>query len=504
MCIYMIKRLPYFVILVFALVYLLFSVQTSSVDAHGYANYIKSGEGLFSSHHLLYNLLGFVWVKLLNFFGANDVLAAMKALNAILSGLSLALIYSIFSEQGFSRSKSLAWITFIGSSWGIMRFATENETYIVPIFLSLVGSLFLLRYNRGHRIKNLLLSGLFTALACLFHQIHFFWWLAFVVALFVKDGFKRAAIFVLPAFIVPLVYLLVIGLENGGIPSLEDVFRFVFRDYMAGTASVGFGLMSIVMSGISLIRTFIQVHGYMLMLVKANLWLLGFVALALLLGFQSIRHLRGTSIDFKILGSGFILAHLLALFFQLFFAFLSHGNSEFMVMLPALFAIVLSGISKNDTRLISYAALGMFVWNLSFGLMPLHLMPLDGSRIVVNQIVSNQSSFAWVFNKPHIENQVEYVSNKKANCIEGFVGVDKDHFYGKTDSLLSMGVSVYTDCYKRPKTLSRENIFFNANAELFNNYCLVVVDSCSSLTGTYYLTRIIKKENSLPQKTLYP
>lgn len=500
----MIKRLPYFVILLFALLYLLFPVQTSSVDAHGYANYIKSGEGLFSSHHLLYNLLGFVWVKLLNFFGANDVLAAMKALNAILSGLSLALIYSIFSEQGFSRAKSLAWITFIGSSWGIMRFATENETYIAPIFLSLVGSLFLLRYNRGHRIKNLLLSGLFTALACLFHQIHFFWWLAFAVALLVKDGFKRAAIFVLPAFIVPLVYLLVIGLENGGIPSLEDVLRFVFRDYMAGTASVGFGLMSIVMSGISLIRTFIQVHGYMLMLVKANLWLLGFVALALLLGFQSIRHLRGTSIDFKILGSGFILAHLLALFFQLFFAFLSHGNSEFMVMLPVLFAIVLSGISKNDTRLIGYTALGMFVWNLSFGLMPLHLMPLDGSRIVVNQIVSNQSSFAWVFNKPHIENQVEYVSNKKANCIEGFVGVDKDHFYGKTDSLLSMGVSVYTDCYKRPKTLSRENIFFNANAELFNNYCLVVVDSCSSLTGTYYLTRIIKKENSLPQKTLYP
>lgn len=500
----MIKRLPYFVILLFALLYLLFPVQTSSVDAHGYANYIKSGEGLFSSHHLLYNLLGFVWVKWVSFFGANDVLAAMKALNAILSGLSLAIIYIIFSEQGFSRSKSLAWITFIGSSWGIMRFATENETYIVPIFLSLVGSLFLLRYNRSHRIKNLLLSGLFTALACLFHQIHFFWWLAFVVALFVKDGFKRAVIFVLPAFIVPLVYLLVIGLENGGIPSLEDVFRFVFRDYMAGTASVGFSLMSVVMSGISLIRTFIQVHGYMLMLVKANLWLLGFVALALLLGFQSIRHLRGTSIDFKILGSGFILAHLLALFFQLFFAFLSHGNSEFMVMLPVLFAIVLSGISKNDTRLIGYAALGMFVWNLSFGLMPLHFMPLDGSQIVVNQIVSNQSSFAWVFNKPHIENQVEYVSNKKANCIEGFVGVDKDYFYGKTDSLLSMDVSVYTDCYKRPKTLSRENIFFNANAELFNNYCLVVVDSCSSLTGTYYLTRIIKKENSLPQKTLYP
>lgn len=500
----MIKRLPFLVILLFALLYLLFPIQTGSVDSYGYANYIISGEGLFSSHHLLYNLLGFVWVKLLNFFGANDVLAAMKALNAILSGLSLALIYSIFSEQGFSRSKSLAWITFIGSSWGIMRFATENETYIVPIVCSLVGSLFLLRYYQGQRIKHLLLSGLFTALACLFHQIHFFWWLAFAVVLLFKDGFKRTVIFVLPAFIVPLVYLLVIGLENGGIPSLEDVFRFVFRDYMAGIALFGFGLTSFVMTGISLVRMFLQVHGYMLMLVQANLWLLGFVALALLLGFQSIRHLKGTSVDFKILGSGFILAHLLAFIFQFSYAFLSVGNSEFMVMLPALFVIVLSGISKNETRLIGYAALGMLVWNLSFGLMPLHFMPLDGSRMVVNQIVSNQSSFAWVFNKPHIENQVEYATNKKVNSIEGFVGVDKDHFYGKTDSLLSMGVSVYTDCYKRPKTLSRENIFFNANAELFNNYCLVVVDSCSSLTGTYYLTRILKKENSLSQKTLYP
>jgi len=284
------KYLMWLLVFLYLVLYLFFSIQTSSVDAHGYANYIKSGEGLFSSHHLLYNLLGFVWVKLLNFFGANDVLAAMKALNAILSGLSLAIVYIIFSEQGFSRSKSLAWITFIGSSWGIMRFATENETYIVPIFFSLVGSFFLLRYYRDHRIKNLLLSGLLTALACLFHQIHFFWWLAFAVALFVKDGFKRAVIFVLPAFIVPLVYLLVIGLENGDIPSLEDVFRFIFRDYMAGTASVGFGLMSIVMSGISLIRTFIQVHGYMLMLVKANLWLLGFVPLSLILGFQSIMH----------------------------------------------------------------------------------------------------------------------------------------------------------------------------------------------------------------------
>ena len=185
--------------------------------------------------------------------------------------------------------------------------------------------------------------------------------------------------------------------------------------------------------------------------------------------------------------------HLLAILLQLFFALLSSGNAEFMVMIPLLLSVVLSQIMKNEIKFIGLITFAMFVWNLSFGLIPLKIYNLDNNRAIAAQVIkhqkeSNQPLYV-LFNRPRVENEVEYsLGFCPQNLITGIQYEAIDIIKERIDSALLKGVLVYTDCVNRPKTLSRETLTItNTFEEQFSEYTFKKADSINTLTGKYYL-----------------
>ncbi len=78
-----------------------------------------------------------------------------------------------------------AWLLLAGSCFGVLRFATENETYIQPLLLALLASVAWaqsLQTEKNAR-RWLLLAGLLAALACLVHQLMVWWWLGLLLGL---------------------------------------------------------------------------------------------------------------------------------------------------------------------------------------------------------------------------------------------------------------------------------------------------------------------------------
>ncbi|MDX9847542.1 MAG: hypothetical protein RBT74_11225 [Tenuifilaceae bacterium] len=141
------KLIPFQVLpILFLIVYVIFPTHNSTVDGYGYACHVKFGEALFQSHHLLYSFLGYLWYNLFAVLGFSlDVLSSLIIMNALSASVSLMLLGYILMHLFGNNAKVLSWIFFVGSTWGVMRFATENETYLVPIVFSLAGSLFYLK-----------------------------------------------------------------------------------------------------------------------------------------------------------------------------------------------------------------------------------------------------------------------------------------------------------------------------------------------------------------------
>jgi hypothetical protein len=480
--------------LLFFALYLLLPTQNSTIDAYGYANYIRDGQKLFLSHHLLYNAIGYLWFNLIKVFGVSNTLISLKAMNAVFASASLFLLRLIFKKLRFDSLKSTVWICFVGCSWGFMRFATENETYIAPILISLLASYFFLRYTERERLRDILLSGFFAAFACLVHQIHFFWWLALLLALTRVRNLKVLALYALPALMVPVGYILVVTLYYGIPFSYDSLIQFTLRDFQSGAATVSLGAKSIFFVGISFVRTFLQVHGYFANLILKP-WVLAGFALAIVCFGLALFRLK--EIQFNRLQplSTFIVAHLVGFFLHLVFALISHGNAEFMVILPFFGAITLSNSLKNEVRLVGSLAAGMFFWNLVFGLIPLNRYELDGTAMLVNVIIEKQEEGSKplfvVYNKPAIENQVKFntgqyplnliSATQNANLMEVSQAIEKAH---------SEGRAVYTDCLFRPKTVSRESLTVNLNKNFFLGFETQKIDSVNTLTGIYYIVKI--------------
>ena len=483
----------------FCLLYLLFPISNNSIDAWGFAKYVKNGESLFLSHHLFYNAAGFVWVKLINLFFCIDTLKLLIALNALFAAATLYILGLTLRLLGVEGKRSILWVAFLGSSWAIMRYATENETYIFPLFFSLLGSYYFLKSLKDNRLHVLFLSGLFAATACLFHQIMFFWWLSLLIGVASRRKVKSFVWFVLPAIIVPVSYLLVLAFYNSQPISFESLTRFVFRDYYSGAAGISTGLSSFMLLGIGIVRSFFQVHGYIINLSHFSpLFYIG-ILLSIILLLCAVFQIRKISWGWINVKEQALWVHLLAIILQLIFALLSDGNAEFLVMIPLLTVIVLAQLISNEIRFVRFLALGMLIWNLSVGLLPLHFYNLDDSNILSAQVIKNQNEAKQplyvLFSRPRIENEVEYHTGVyPKNLITGIQYDDVNIVKARVNEALENGLPVFTDCYNRPRTISRETLVVQNKYETqFSEYHYQKVDSIESLTGKYYIYSITKK-----------
>ncbi|MFY7847612.1 MAG: hypothetical protein ACOVSS_01005, partial [Bacteroidia bacterium] len=123
-------------VIAFGLLYLLLPTTNPSLDAWGYAADIRWNGELWSAHHLLYNAWG-RWLT--GLFGTEYTLRLMQANNAVFATAALWCLRTVL--QRVNPAFSTAGLIFTGASFGFMRFAVENETYIMPLFFGMVALL---------------------------------------------------------------------------------------------------------------------------------------------------------------------------------------------------------------------------------------------------------------------------------------------------------------------------------------------------------------------------
>lgn len=486
---------PFIAIVLFLVLYAWGASNNSTLDAWGYASQIEQGEELLQPHHLLYNVLGYCWVQLVGAIIPMDTMGLLKLLNAIFASLSLLVLHEILALLRVKEPNRVGWILLVAGSWGIMRFATDNETYIVPIFFSLLGGFFFLRGTERSGKGSIFWSGFFSAFAILFHQVMIFWWIAIATGVIVRNRKREIFQFFFAAHTVPAAYLIAVWLEYGSI-RVPVIVKFGLSDYYNGAAKLEFNGRVLLMWLLSLFRSFFQAHGYMFNLFSQSwTWVIAGISAVMLTGYgltNAIKNGKIQSSAFKRPVWIFALAALL----HIFFALLSGGNAEFMAMLPALLAIVLSVIIDINPKALVITALGMLAWNITIGLIPLKYYTLDGSSMVVNSILANpqpSKSAYLLHSEQRIKNELEYRQISQKPVLLGRARYNTQQLTDSLEVLLEEGFAVYTDDYLRPQTVSREYIVEDhpASDDLWAPFRLIPCDSVVTLTGTYSLYRVL-------------
>lgn len=473
----------YLLIIFFTLLYVFFPTINSGIDAYGYAALVKYNINLFLSHHLLYNALGWVLLKLI---GDNiDVLPFMIAINGIVGGLILWVFYLILKKSNVTTQNAFWAIALSASTFGFSRFCTENETYIIPILFSLIATYYF--YNIQSKTNYFLVINIsfWGSIACLFHQIHVWWWLAFLIAFLLQKQYKSAFLYVIPSFLVPITYYFV-NLIYFGKSSFPDLIHFVFADYIEGRAASSIGFKNIVLFAINIVRTFVQIHGNIVLIISKYFIfdIIGFVGIGLML-FGGIQIFKSNCL--KLASNPIKNALLIAIFFHLFFSLISYGNAEFMAMIPVLTILLLA---NSDFEKLKWAIIGLFIWNFSMAIIPQNLFDFEGNMKTYKKI-KNQSVYVFQ-NKALFENIHFYHTG--VDPAPNMFKINNPNLEQIIDSCLANNIPVYTDVFNE-SVLNRQTIIANKLGEIkvFEKYIIEIADSINTSFQKKYLFSVRNK-----------
>ena len=530
-------------IFLFFLLYFLFPTQNSSIDAYNYAANVKWNHDIFFPHHLFHNFLAFIIIKCVNLFTYQiDVLVWMKFLNAFFAALTLLVFSKILSDNQKTQSNILPMVLIAGSCFGFMRYATENETYIIPIFWSLLSTYFFLKFITSNSKKPIFLSGIFAIISCLFHQIHILWYagIFFGTAFYNKD-YKNTLLFLAPAVLLPIAYYLAFKQPHYEYKLAQNLWQFVFFDYYYGTARVQFGIDNFVLGFISFVRSFIQVHGIIPYLIKENYFYALATAPLLFAAYQLIKECilnmclprydtnfksSLTKVSFglklalrlasnylryifkyhsfnkfdKIKSNLFVQTLIIIFSLHLVFAIFSKGNMEFMVMLPLLLLLIINGLIYIKPAIYLILGISILIWNLSFALIPNHFYDFQNQEKMI-QLINNKKDAIFILSDDVlVQNMIYYGTGIRWNtkiykspASLKQLNKSTEILRAKIDSCLLNNIKIITDCIDEPKVMSRKQyLSANENELFFKDYSFVKIDSVCSLIGIKHISSINK------------
>ena len=476
-------NLSFLIILLLGVLYITLPSVNNSLDSLAYAEEIRSGSYLFRPHHLLYNAFGYALAHSLNIKNTLSLMCFVNSIFAIACLFMMRSMLAVFTDD----RKCAIILILLGSCFGFVRFATDNEAYIIPLFFSLWASKTILIQKQAFP------TSLLASAACLFHQVHFFWWLGLLLMVFFSSETnrakrtKRVTQYISGALIVPAVYLIVFYLTKHDSPTF---IRFVFHDYyQASNVNIAFKSVSLLLIPISLMRSFIQVHGYFVPLIYKYFYF-GIPLLISIACFGvGIFKMKGTVRKRRVnLYSGkFASAHLLIFIMQLLFAALSDGNAEFMVMLP--FALALWFFMKYEPKLnaVSYLSSGLLIWNLFMAVVPYHFMELNPNIALTSFINKHPSEVYYVRDNVQVDNLLSYYYPGQRYNIHSSL---KESL----DSLMLKNKKVLTDVVNNSAPYSRASFVLDVNQKSFQNYLLEKKDSIPYDLGMLYITSITNKK----------
>jgi hypothetical protein len=504
---------------------LLLPTHNSTPDAWYYAACVRHGHELLLPHHLLYNVVGWLCVQLLP--ASLDTLAALKVLNALAFGGFLLVLRSLLRRVGGAGAPVAGWLLLAGSSFGMLRFATENETYVLPLLLSLLASRNWWRAAAGETgWRGWLSAGAWAAGAALLHQIHAFWWLGLLVGLLWARPVGRwvaAVLYSLPALLVPVAYAA--ALPSWQLPfTLRAFWEFVFYELYHGHAGAAPSGRTLLLMGVSVVRTFGQLHGSTLALLQRWPLLAGVALLCVGLmtaaGWQLWRRRMASaylsSADFGEQSKPETLAyeateaaprrafrrtHLLILLLHLACALWAAGNAEFLVMLPALLALLLVR-QPWPARPLALAGGALLLWNLTFGLLPAHLLRFTDTAPLLARLEREPTAW-WLLSDPNLVlNQLHYRTGRPVGppnilpapaLLVQRPGQSAARLRAWLRRCQAASQPVYTDALDGPRLLDRARLTQGDDAtqrQLLQGFRLVRVDSAATTFGWVYLTRV--------------
>jgi hypothetical protein len=470
----------------FGLFYLFLPSINPSGDALGYAGeYLQnaeSGRWLFSPHHLLYGPFGQVTYGLIGKHFTH-YLPWMQVMNALAAAISLYILKGCFETLTQNKTASNVAVLIAGSAFATMRFATENETYIMPLLLSLCGTWALLKYHSDEKPYRLYGGFGLLGIAVLFHQIHCWWW--FAAAIFHPSGRKKQGAVLLTLGLIVIAYTAAARYQG------KVWWTYPFSDAMNGTVSLTPGLDNLTFTLINSIRTWVQVHGNIPYFLNEWPWLwlfpsmaVGFIAVAIFTKKpqsnneksqqppQSLRWLR------------------FALLFQFLWAAYSVGNAEFMVMIPFLILLSLPGLLLKLQHKLLSLAMAMLCWNMGVYLIPnakIKTINFGAELNLLLKIANERKADGIVFiarERVMLEN---YLSNQSADYQKQFR--DAGIQLMDADSLgTEQKLPLYTDIYDYPMPMSRNSMLLNqtlikpANANM--------AGTIPTLYGNLYIYRL--------------
>ena len=476
---------------------MLFPTNNSSLDAYAYAGYVEYNSYLFKPHHLLSH--AFLYLIVAPFKALNisiDILWLGKFVNGIFQLFNLWVFYKILAQLKIGKQQSLLLLLVIGLSFNLWQYGTEHEVYIVPILFSLSGSYYFLKYLKNSSDKYVLFSGSFAAFACLFHQLHFFWWLGLLMGIILYS--KKIQTFLwyaIPALMVPIAYAIVLVTYQGETLTFKNLYGFMLFDFLqedvVNASYTWKGWKSLLFQAVNTFRIFLQAHPNILVLLKTS-WvyfipLIVSIALGGRLLWQFFKERNVFAKRTHSLGL-FANVHMFVIVTVYIFALYSYGNVEFLVALPFALLIYLCVRYEINQRFLQQFIALLFIWNFSFGILPDCIYSYYNDEVLVDYIIEHPEK-TFLVKSPEIGNQYFYKTG--INYPPNVIYFDKV----SNDTLQSIlkNDDIYTDAINKPTVFNRAKIDAIGNQALtLDTYRKDSVFSYEGLYGNTEVYRILK------------
>ncbi len=403
----------YLAVIGFAVLYVLFLSNNPTADSYSYAYSSLHGEELLRPHHLLY-----CWVCRLIYslfaFTNIEPITIFQTFNALMACGTLLVLRRIIKRVNRNENFIFSAIVFCGSCFGFMRFATDNEAYIIPFFFSMLSIYYLQTFLQENTVLRLLKMSLSIVIACLCHQLSILVYLSLFIGLLLNKRWKYILYFILISLIIPIVYSIACFAVTNQF-SLNALFSFVLNDYVQGYAQSPDLKQVFLLSAINLIRTFLQVHGNLFVLINYFFVLFIFFLVLFFYFFvlgiiNLIKNKRYTLSLYNEKRFVIILWLILALSFL--FAALSNGNAEFMIAIPFILIMLYSHYFANHKSML-FIGLSLLLWNTCFALIPQRFCKLSCNEEIVEAMKTHNDATFILIDKPAAENLYLYKYSKK-------------------------------------------------------------------------------------------
>ncbi len=452
---YLRKHYSYLVIAALTGLYLLFLSVNPVGDSFSNAYLSLSGENMFEPHHLLYCLWGNILLRVFSFLSIEPIVLLQGA-NALLAGGCLLVLRRIIKRINHKEAFISSSILFCGSCFGFLRFATDNECYIAPLFLTLLALYYLQIFLIRNKVSRIAKATLCVVAACLFHQLSILVWLCILGVVLTNRNHKYLIIYIVGSLAIPIVYFFASYLTLGTL-SLGDTIGFALRDYISGAAQMPQIKQVILLTGISLVRTFVQVHGYVFELFQIHTLTSVSVAVLAAMAFVCgvVAFAKDKKRDLHLFQERrFVRVLWVLLVLTIGFAAFSNGNAEFMLLIPFLL-VLLHAYYYSRYQSLLCLGVGLLVWNLFFALFPLGRLELSPESRIAELTRQYPNAVFVLSDKPTVENICLYRYGK-----ENLPILKHSHLYTKEDYLRDKaeGRIIITDVIGAENSLSRAEI----------------------------------------------